>query len=84
LGALYPATGDITVLPKVSGSFIGRMPPAPSGEYTVARRDHLSAGTSKLVSFMPSGVKTRSRKNASSDCPDTTSTTRPNTSVDKL
>ena len=51
------------VLPNASGSFIGRMPPLPSGEYTVTNRDHFASGTMKSVSTIFSGLKMRSRKN---------------------
>ena len=74
----------MTVFKKVSGSFIGRIPDERSGEYTVASRDHFASGTSKLVSVMPSGVKMRSRRNASNGMAETTSTSRPRTSVERL
>ena len=70
------------VLAKLSGSFIGLIPDDPSGEYTVAIRDHFASGTTKSVSVIFSGLKIRSRRNTSNGWPDATSTTRPSTSVD--
>ena len=72
------------VLPNVSGSFIGLMPPLPSGEYTVTKRGHFDSGTMKSVSPIFSGLKMRSRRNTLNGWPDTTSTTRPSTSVERL
>ena len=52
------------------------MPPLPSGEYTVAKRDHFDSGTMKSVSIILSGLRMRSRRNTLNGCPDATSTTR--------
>ena len=74
----------MTVFPKASGSFMGRMPPWPSPVYTFTNRDHLASGTLKLVSIMCKGARMRSLKNCSNVIPDATSTTRPSTSVLRL
>ena len=49
--------------------------------YSAARRGRLASGTQKAVSLMPSGPQMRAWKNSPSVWPDTTSITRPSTSV---
>ncbi|CAM5647436.1 hypothetical protein SNARM312S_00872 [Streptomyces narbonensis] len=68
-------------LPPAASSHTTNSPLRGSGPYRGGSRSILSAGTWKAVSFIPSGSRMRSRRNASSDMPATRDTSTPTTSL---
>ena len=65
----------------MASSLAAELPGAALGVYRAASRSRSGSPTQNDVSVMPSGPKIRSAKNSSRLWPETTSTTRPSTSV---